>query len=378
MKKLFAIILCGVLLFGSCGMGSNENGTIKVDFPAEGDAAISWFDLFPQMEIVQLGGENKPMFHVVSNLIVTENEYYIIDVNSTNKVHRFDKNGKFLNSIGNFGRGPQEYLDMTDVMIDSDGNVCIWSQFAEALFTYSPDGTLLDKTTLPYATERYFSHKGFDYFYIGTAGWHYEGTAANPKEYKLYVTEHGSKDIVAQHLRANSHSAPNLQSFTLIDGQLYMCPNEGNEVYTVNGSNKEQKYFFDFGQYNMPEEFYEALSMQEILAKMKELTVVNKHCFWENDDFAYLECSIQSNLISYKGLCGITSGKKQNWKWYNWEMMESYILFRYLDKDYAYFIADPADMKERPELVERFPELSSIDPASGMVILKARTSNVRL
>ncbi len=360
----------------SCTFNSNENSRIKVDFPAENAEKISWFDLFEEMEIVQLSGENKPMFHLVSNMIVTDNAYYIIDPNATNQVHRFDKNGKFLNSIGNFGRGPEEYLDMTDVMLDTEGNVCIWSQFSEALFTYSPDGVMLNKKTLPYATERYFSHNGFNYHYIGTAGWHYEGNNANPKDYKLIITD-ADNAPVGQYLEGNSHSVPNLQTFTLIENQLYLCPNEGNEVYAVNGSEIEPKYFFDFGEYNMPKEFYEITDMKEVMARMMEMTVVNKLDFWENEDFALLECSIQEKMMSYRGLCGIAVGKKQDWKWYNWEMM-NYIFFRYLDKDFAYFIADPTDMKEEPVLVERFPELESIDPGNGMVLIKAKTGSVKL
>ena len=68
MKKLFYII-CMTLLF-SCSTKQEDNSIINVSFPAEGVEFVSWFDTFPDVEVIYLTGEGMPVLPVYSNFIV--------------------------------------------------------------------------------------------------------------------------------------------------------------------------------------------------------------------------------------------------------------------------------------------------------------------
>lgn len=249
MKHLF--YLSFVVLLFSCSAPKEENSLVHVSLPAEGTEFVAWFDMFPDMEMICLTGENKPMFPLFSNLIVCDDAYYVIDQAQSQQVFRFNKDGKYLNSIGAFGRGPNEYLDITDVIVGNKGNVSIYSKNLGIVFTYSPDGVLLEKKELPYATERFISHKGFNYHYVGTASYQYEVTAANPGDYRLYVTDNNGQTVGKYLPSPIAPALPNMQTFSRNGDILYLCPAEGNDIYQLENGKIQTKYSFDFGEYNL-------------------------------------------------------------------------------------------------------------------------------
>lgn len=317
------------------------------------------------------------MFALYSNLVVRGGIYYVIDQATTRQVHRFDKDGKYLNSIGAFGRGPNEYLDMTDVMVDNKGNVSIYSKDLGVVLTYSPDGVCLDRKELPYATERFISHQGFNYHYVGTASYQYKGAAANPGDYRLYVTDNNGQ-TVGKYLPSQAAPAlPNMQTFSLNGKNLYLCPTEGNDIYQLENGKIQTKYSFDFGEYNLPGEYYECANLGAIGEFLKDKTVASKLDFWENSQCTILEGMRQTGFMAFNPFCGIQDIKRGIWKWFNFKL-DSFIFFRYLDNDYAYFIADPEMIKQLPGLTERFPRLNTLTINDGMVFFKAKTKNVRL
>lgn len=374
MKNFFYLSLIALLF--SCSTKNEENSIIKVSLPAEGTNFVSWFDVFPNMEMVCLSGENKPMFHIFSYLIIRDGIYYVVDLNQTRKVHRFNKEGKYLNSIGTFGRGPGEYLDMTDVMVDDKGNVSIHSRDLGTVFTYAPDGTFLESKELPYATERFMSHNGFHYHYVGTASYQYEGSAANPGDYRLYITDSQGQTVGKYLPSPAAPAVPNLLTFSLNGNDLYLCPTEGNDIYQLDKDKMKTKYSFDFGAYNMTQDYYACTNLGDLATFLKDKTIVTKFEFWENNNCAVFEGMRQTGIQAFNPFCGILDREKNSWKWYNFKL-DDFILLRLLDGDYAYFIADPEMMKQVPALVERFPKLKTLTINDGMVLIKAKTKDIK-
>jgi hypothetical protein len=87
----------------------------------------------------------------ISSLRIVDNDIYIIQqTGSTKTLLRFDKNGRFLNRIGSYGRGPKEILDPRDFYIENN-SIEIWSRLNISQFTKQGE----------------FVQKKFDAFYPG-------------------------------------------------------------------------------------------------------------------------------------------------------------------------------------------------------------------
>ena len=162
--------------------------------------------------------------------------------------------------------------------MDDNGNVSIYSQNTNTLFTYSLDGVFLEKKKLPYATERFISNQGFNYHYIGTA--------SREKDYKLYVTDDSGKTVGEFLPSQTAPALPNNRTFSLNENTLYLCPPEGNDIYKLQNNKIEPIYSFDFGKYNIPEKYYECTNLMSLGKFLNDKTVVMKLAFWENSNCA--------------------------------------------------------------------------------------------
>ena len=365
MKKIlyFGFI---ALLFSCSSEKKEEIKTINVSFPEAGTNLVSWLDIFPDVEMISFTGEELPMFGPYCKIITCNNNYYLIDYMQEQKVYRFNQNGEYLNSIGVRGRGPEEYTSIYDVMVDNQGNVVVFPFGESVLVSYSPEGAFLGKKDLPYPC-RFFSHNGFNYHYVGV------GTEQG---YQLYVTDSNGQSVgefIPQPPSA-PYSFPNSSSFSLFANIVNFCPAEGNDIYELKDGKAEIKYRFDFGPYSITNEYYKK-TMDELMIFYSSNPIAYKYAFHESNHSAVLEVVIQE-MLEPKLIYGVLDKKKNEWRWFNWEEGTLPYL-RYLDGEYAYFLASAEMMKEVPDLAERFPVLSTLSQENDTVILKCKTESIK-
>ena len=367
MKKILYISFIALLL--SCSTNKGE-GVIEVKalFPEAGTNLISWLDIFQDVEMIALAGEQLPMFGTYCKFIAHNNSYYIIEYGTSQKIHRFDKSGRYLNSIGTQGRGPEEYTFIQDVTMDDHGNIAVSSFYEDDLVIYSPDGTFIGKRELPFPA-RYFSHNGFNYHFVGLL---------SGQGYQLYVTDKDGQSVgefLPQPQSAPLSFPPNT-TFSLYDNTVNFCPAEGNEIYQLKDGKMEVKYRFDFGSYSITDEYYRK-TMDELVASLSSNPVVYKYEFFESKHCAVLMTVIQGDInMDPIGGYGVLDKKKDTWRWFNWK--DDSIFLVYIDDEYAYFTASAELMRELPGSTERFPLLNTVTESNDTVILKCKTESIKL
>ena len=363
MKKI--LYLCFIALLFSCS-ADNEIKAVKVSFPEAGTNIISWLNIFPDAEVIALTGEQLPMFGTYCKFIVDDSNYYIMNV-ATQRIHRLDLNGRYLNSIGAQGRGPEEYTFIQDVTLDNHGNISVQPIGEYALVTYSPDGTFLGRRELPYRG-RYFSHNGFNYHFVGLN---------TDQDYQLYVTDSNSQTI-GEFLPQPPFSPfpfPPFRPFSLYDNTVNFCPAEGNDIYQLKDGKMEVKYRFDFGSYGITDEYYKK-TIDELFASVSSNPIVYKYDFNESKYCAVLQTVIQGDVnLDPIGGYGVLDKKNDVWKWFNF--VSDSIYFVYLDDEYAYLLASAELMREMPGLTERFPLLNTVTESNDTVILKCKTESIK-
>ncbi len=149
--QLILLILMGLILF-SCNQKkesksiADENGVreIKVDLKKSKDIDLA--DFADEVKYIKLETNEESTFSGIYKLEVNSKGIFIWDQYSTNKVLHFSPDGKFLNKIGKVGRGPDEYIQSRDFIVDTVRNtVEIIGNFAFANFTYSFDGEFIER-----------------------------------------------------------------------------------------------------------------------------------------------------------------------------------------------------------------------------------------
>jgi len=373
MQKIFYFTFIALLF--SCSTNKGEGVIdVKASFPEVGTNFVSWLDIFPDIEMIPLTGEQAPMLSPQAcRLSIHNGDYYVADPSHTQKTHRFDQNGKYLNSIGVQGRGPEEYTSILDFMVDDQGNVVIHPYGEDVLVIYSQDGTFLERRELPLEPYTFFSFDGFDYNYVGVVG---DGS-------QLYVTDN-SGQVVGEFLPQLT-SVPywfsNIHMFSAYDNGVNFCPAEDNSVYRLKDGKMEVKYRFDFGDYAITDEYYKK-DMDALSGFLLSNTIAYKGGFLENGHCAVLYVAILGKVNPEPFwptfVMGVLDKKKDLWKWFGWDDYNSMQTPLYFDEEYTYILASAELMREMPGLTERFPLLNTVTESNDTVILKCKTKSIKL
>ena len=372
MKKIFYFSFIVLLL--SCS-ADKEIKMVKASFPEVGTNLISWLDIFSDVEMIVLTGEQAPMFSPQACRLSLHNGfYYVADNAHTEKTHRFDQNGKYLNSIGTPGRGPEEYISILDFVVDDRGNVVIHPYGQDVVVSYSKDGTFLGRRELPYGPYTFFSFNGFEYNYTGVIG---DG-------YQLYVTDGSGETVIEflpQYTSAPLSWFPNSQMFSVYDNGVNFCPDVDDGIYWLKDGKMEIRYRFDFGDYTITDEYYKK-DFDTFVDFLSSNSVAYKEAFFENSHCAVLFVIILGKVnpepLFPSFVMGVLDKRRDAWRWFNFDENNFMSIPLYFDEEYAYFLASAELMREESGLTERFPLLNTVTEGNDTVILKCKTKSIKL
>jgi len=363
MKSILLLISC-VCLF-ACS-GSKEIAPIKVAYDEiDGISFLFSNPIFSNVEVTLLESSNHvPSIDLSTNLMIKNGIYYIADYYSTEQVHLFDTNGKYVNSVGRVGRGPGEYLSLTDVVFEDNGDISIYSYEQGAIYTYASDGQFIQKVDAPYKYARFTHLGGFSYYFYGQSG----GSASH----QLYITDEHGQALDSCLTASQAISLAMAPPFYNYMNAAYLCDPVTGYIYQCKNGKTDIAYNFDFGKYTFPDAFFNAKDQMESLNVFTSHSVATKVRFFKARQSAALLTSV-SNLGESWGrmLYGILTESGAEWKWFylpDNDIIEQASL-AYMDDSALYFMIDPILIKEAG-FTERFPILNNTDESSNPIIIK--------
>ena len=145
MKHSFLMTIC---LFCFCSIFGQETIPLK-DALSLTKCKIS--EYASSIEYIPLETSDDCLIGDEFSLIVASQDIFVHEF-SDQKIYRFDRNGKFLNSIGKKGQGPGEYTCIYSIYIDESTHECfLLDTFSGNVLVYDYDGTYKRKIHVPIA-----------------------------------------------------------------------------------------------------------------------------------------------------------------------------------------------------------------------------------
>lgn len=152
MKHSFTIgkYILILLLLSSCGSQSGTNTLPETVKELKVKLILtepSYLDLFSRCEIIKLDSDPQALMSVISKVICVNDSIFILDLPRSN-VFLFSPDGKFLNKVGTFGDGPEDYYLCYDFAIHpSSGTVSLINPMGE-MIDYTKEGKYLRRRRL--------------------------------------------------------------------------------------------------------------------------------------------------------------------------------------------------------------------------------------
>ena len=142
-NRLLFYLLAIVFLSG-CKSGSEKSMTAELYVGENKTDSLDLSICFRNLETVRIDESEKLLDHVIK-VKRSEDDIYVWDRSG---LHRFSNGGRYICSIGNRGRGPNEYITLAD--FDVSGSDVIILDMIKKVLLYDSDGFFQSSAAIPF------------------------------------------------------------------------------------------------------------------------------------------------------------------------------------------------------------------------------------
>lgn len=303
MRKIFLLMNITVFLFASCKKGENESVSEKrIHITQHNEASeLLYSDVFENenVNIIYLETNDSVLIKRITKLEYFNNHIYVLDT-GTQSVFCFDKTGKFIWKINDLGGAPNEYSQLVDFDIDRHAKKIYLFSRLEKILIYDLNGEFIEQQ--PFYLNAISASVQNDNIYLYTGNLKYsEGSdlAAFSLLIKNNLTNKmtGKIPLKNDEIQNAIYIFETSNAFYKIKDETRFFMPFSNNIYSVKGDSVYIKYTFDFGKYNIPENYFKDYSVED-LKNSKYMYGLNS--YWEND--RYCAFGVNYNQKNYRNI----------------------------------------------------------------------------
>lgn len=258
------MIISILILFISCKNQSTDIKDITKPYPHtvninEGfrnDSQIRLSDIADSMRYIVLAKDSQHLIGSIRNVQITDSSIYLL---SDNLLMRFDQNGRFLNSFGSTGRGPEEYLPgSVYTTTPDDKEVIIFRSAMDSYLIFKPDGNYIKTRDFMVPRTMYdlkcLSDSVFlcTFYYLGTIMKDYITNSINWSA-GIFDTDGNPLKVIEHPLKNKSLSESETRNIismaplvTFFDNRAVIMP-AGDTIYEIDSKSITKGYIIDWG-----------------------------------------------------------------------------------------------------------------------------------
>lgn len=302
MKLKYLLFFFSILAGCSNSGKTDKQEVIVIDVPLQmTDHEVMMSSFVDSILYIPLETNNECLIGSVDKIIVTDNDYYIIDKDVTCSILCFEKSGKFVRKISERGVAPGQYVKITDVNVRED-KIYIWDCSLRKLFIFSTDGYFEREIKTNYWADSFFvlddSWVAFCGDYKPNKEYFQKDLCPNLLFFNIDTNQTVS-DLFFNKDIDNSGIISNPLNF-LCDG--YLVLDFDNVIYQASSpSTLEKKYIMQFGErYIKAQEAYkervatESVALDQIHALIKDIPLVLR--FLDTPSYSFVGYTLDSNL----------------------------------------------------------------------------------
>lgn len=236
--------LVGFFLWVIAGCNNNhkDENVITVDASKIQDI-VKVSAIFDSIKYVPLETNDSSLFKDINKLCIDScGNIYLLDIEGTNAVYMFGKEGQFKRRIGNLGRGPGEYNEISDLNLYQDTILEISDSGQDKIIQYDTSGKMINEIYNIGAGSAQFFHIGDTLgFYMSSGKDAFNLTIlVNDKEYS--------------YLKQNYLELRSKGDYFHTDGkQVYCTDNYNDTLYLIKDANVYPYLYIDFQKNKLPE-----------------------------------------------------------------------------------------------------------------------------
>jgi hypothetical protein len=250
------LFICIIACFIACTktITYNSIGAEEIVIDAQNQNALSLDSLIKKVEFIKLETTGKNFIGNISQLLITDSFLIVVDSRYAKAIHVFDMNGKYRNSIGQIGQGPDEYVELSFACLSPDKKqIAVLDKMRRKIIYYTINGKY------EYSEYREILCSKFEFLPDGNKAYHTGSWGAvelgQYKDSALVVTN--NKDSILygafyEFYKAGQFAYKMKQSLWRFKDEIYFSPGFSHTIYQVTDSMVTPKYYINITHNSMP------------------------------------------------------------------------------------------------------------------------------
>ncbi|MEM6806106.1 MAG: 6-bladed beta-propeller [Bacteroidota bacterium] len=258
-----SLVLCCLILSLACSKQDTsypKGSKIKIDVLKQEYSPTSFIE---SVEYIPLESDSNNFLIGISKIIPFEDRFYIMDELQT-KIMAFDTTGKYLFLLKALGKGPGEFGELGDFLIDKvDREIEVMDRYGKVI-RYDLDGLFLEERRTEFICEEFSKLPGGGYACNSGSDNFYEGKAVKGNLLILSEKLELQKDLL-QPIGLQEMIVGDKGRLTPIEGRGLMMYWLFPTIFEVSEKGiPKPLYTLDFGAHNPPEEWLYHYSFEEM------------------------------------------------------------------------------------------------------------------
>lgn len=288
-------------VFMSCtgrkSLDDNIDNAVKIDVTV-GKSNEEFVDLIDNVRFIPLEtGSDAPVIGEVSKIIYYDSCYYVLDREQTTGLYRYDVQGRFLNLIGHKGRGPGEYIEPSDFIVNSSG-IIILDHFAKKLLFYGYEGDYKRAVSLNYIVYEITGMQDENFIFAIAGNNKYSKEAKN---YEILILDIEGKFISAGIYNKYEMNFSSPYSSHLYDGKVRYSKALRSKIYGVDMNGVSVDYYLDILNSPLPSDYEEECGgdYEMFIENYKGRYNYFAGKFLENDDVVFFTTLDKKRMVRW-------------------------------------------------------------------------------
>ncbi len=277
-----------LILFSCSTQKTEEKGVKTIDLSKIIENPVSE-NIFNEVRYIQL--ETGPEFLLGDqlNTTVENGTFYIQDLAHQKAILVFDENGKFIQRIGQEGKGPKEYQHAMDFDIRRDTiDIFGGSGSKRQIYSYLKSGEFCKKNEVSYAAFSFEAVNKTEYLLCTS----FNKPLYSHRVYKINTNGEETAKLLLNDTKIELPFEEN--NFSVFGDKVYYREALNNKIYQFFPDTLMPVFELDFGAYHIPPEFYQMDISQgfEMITKKGVATIKS---FYTNNQYSIFEIARQKS-----------------------------------------------------------------------------------
>lgn len=287
------LILMKIFLLISCGENRHLDNNIKTINLDIQDNSIKLSSLVSDISYVSLESKEICLLGNIDKIIFLKNRFYILDKHNTKSLFVFNKSGKFLFKISDIGKGPGEYIEPFDFIVNKNSSfIQIMDPNLRKVIVYDSLGTFLSEKRFDF--NAFFFEQPEELNYVFSTG----NTIDYNRSGKKIILTDNKLNPISSFLDIGNHKELRIFPFSIFswyNDTLYYVPMLNYEVYKIYNNHFDMILRINF---NGEELVAESNQEENFIKKTKR--VLNSNYAFNISNFIINETYISFNFTKNK------------------------------------------------------------------------------